>query len=298
MQLWSSEQSTAVPDSWIGQRVGAWVIVQQLHEGDWSRLFAAQPFDAAGSSRVDYVLKVARRDTARAALAAASVQREAVVGGAVHHPNLIAVLDSGTIDQQSYVAMPRLDGANLARTLALHAIQAVPVALWWTRQLASAMAAMHAAGWCHGNIKPAHVMVGLRGHLTLFDLGNARAINSVCSGIRPAIAFAAPETLQEQAVAQAASDIYSLGLVLHQMLTGWDPLEIEPAALAADRRVGKHPPKPAGGASAPPQAVERLLEAMLELRPEHRPSASEVCQSLLAVETKSLSDFINPARAA
>jgi serine/threonine protein kinase len=319
MQLWSSRPASSrseAPDTDVlpgghglsggtglpsGQRIGAWHVIQRLHQGARCDLHAAQPSDAVGSNRCDYVLKVARRDIRQAASAAATVQREAAVAAQVKHPHLIAVLDAGSVDQQSYIAVPRLDGFNMARVLALRPSQPLPVALWWTRQIASALSAMHSAGWCHGDVKPAHVMVGTRGHLTLIDLGLARPCHASTASHRSTIAYAAPETLGEHAVALPASDIYSLGLVLHQVITGTDPLVSEPSTLGAERRAGKRPPLIAGEGTFGARAaaiVERVLATMLDPRPDQRPSAAELVQSLLALETLSLSQHIDPRQAA
>jgi eukaryotic-like serine/threonine-protein kinase len=296
MRVRESDRTTATPklhqlSANSAVTVGVWRLGNLLHRGTWSSLFEAQPVDATGSPRCDYVLKLAD-GASHHPTAAFTLRQEAAAAAAVHHPHLIAVLDAGLHNNVPYVVTPRLEGINLARALAVGPRQSMPVCLWWCRQLAQAVAALHAHGWCHGDIKPANAIVSPRGHLTLIDLGLARQQHSPASGFRGTLAYAAPEQFVDRATAQPASDLYSVGILLLQLLTGYDPLETEPAELARQRRQAVVPPLPEHVDFA------ELITALLHPEPQRRPTAETLCKRLLRLELENLGAHIRPARAA
>ena len=150
----------------------------------------------------------------------------------------------------------------------------LPVSLWLVRQMAQGLEALHRAGWIHGDIQPENVLVSPRGHVTLIDLGMASKIHAVAQNpFRGTRDYAAPESLSGPFAAIPGMDIFSLGRVLWQGLAHIRPvaqIHLEPVA--------------------------ELVEAMISIAPECRPSATEVVKTLLSLEIKTLGHHIGPIR--
>lgn len=197
--------------------------------------------------------------------------------------------------------MPRIEGCSVGALLEhrrreygclIGAAKSLPQSVWIARQVASALAALHAAGWLHGDVKPENVLVSPQGHATLIDLGLARKLGTrECQGgevLAGTLAYVAPEAFLPASVLTAESDIYSLGVMLYELLTG-QPLfeELDPTAMALAhlRRV----PAPVSEAALdvpPPLAL--LVMRMLAKDPLRRPLASDVVRQLTRLEIELL----------
>lgn len=248
--------------------VGIWRLTAQVHAGRWCDLYAAQPADAVGSPRNDYVVKIARLPNCEDLEAARQIRTEAAAAAAGRHPNVVPVLDERLDAARPYIVMPRLEGTALATAIATRRVQPLPVVLWWARQCAQGLAALHAGGWAHGDLKPENVMADPRGHITLIDLGLACPLGS-----RSGAAFcgtpdyAAPEQLAGAPTHDGAADIYALGKILQRAL--------------ADR-LPEHP------------LVGEIVTLMTSTDPRHRPSAAALVDALLQMEIETLHLHIQP----
>lgn len=250
--------------------LGIWRLGQQLHRGRCTGVSAAQPADAAGSPRWDYAVKFA---PSASSAGGRQIRQFVAAASAVVHPGLVPVLDASTTAATPYLVMPRINGVTMQRQLAAERIP-LPVVLWLVRQVASAIDALHAAGWIHGDLQPANVIVGPRGHVTLIDLGCAARIHSAPVRIdRGTPQYAAPESLAGDTAALPAMDIFSLGRMLWQWLTRVEPIcefQLQPVA--------------------------ELVERMLAPQPGHRPAAREVSRQLLRQELETLGRHFGPGR--
>lgn len=248
------------------QTVGIWRLTGQLHAGGWCDIYAAQPADAVGSPRSDYAVKIARLPNYEDPEATRQIRIEAAAR--VRHPNVVPILDGQLEAARPYFVMPRLEGETLARTLATPPPQPLPIVLWWARQCAQGLAALHAAGWIHGDLKPANIVVDPRGHVTLIDLGLASRIgNGTGNVFRGSPKFSAPEIVTGGSLIHGAVDIYSLGKILEQMLTT---------------------------IAAAPEAIGELVVAMISPDARRRPAAASVAEALLKLEIETLHLHIQP----
>lgn len=251
--------------------LGIWRLGPTVHRSKMAELSIAQPADAAGSPRWDYVVKRAIGDEGDCE-PRHQINRFTAAATAASHPNLIAVLDGSVSGPSPHVVMPRVEGATMQRHLDHHDAQPLPVALWMVRQVAQGLEALHSTGWIHGDVKPANVMVGSRGHVTLIDLGFAAQIHSPLGALfRGTPAYAAPELIEGNTAALPAMDIFALGRLLWQSLT-----RIEPAS---EQQL---------------EAVAELVEAMVAEKPSERPEAGSVKRRLLQLEIESLGCHLGP----
>ncbi len=253
--------------------LGIWRIGETLHEGPKATLSVAQPADAAGSPRWDYVIKRARVGSDEVESRRQIVQFISAASG-VCHPNLVPVLDASTTAATPYLVMPRLEGETMQHHLEHDPGKPLPVALWLIRQTAQALVALHAAGWIHGDVKPANVVVGTRGHVTLVDLGFAAKIHTVPGHqYRGTPAFSAPEALNGEMAAIPAMDIFSLGRMLWHWIT--QTHQVSPKLL---------------------EPVADLVKSMVANDPSERPAAATVVKQLLRLEIETLGRHIGPSQ--
>jgi serine/threonine-protein kinase len=275
-------------------RVGAWQLLGRVGQGRWAAVYRARPARAPVDRPAAYAVKTPHENHRQDPVAIAMLAREARVGRQVHHPHLIAVLESQLRRAPHYLVMPWLEGATLQEYTAARRSLDPPAVLWIARQTAEALDALDQAGWMHGDIKPSNIFLSPQGHATLLDLGIARHRNEKREGPR-AIAgtgyYLAPEHVTSAYHPDIRSDIYSLGVVLYQLLAGRLPLEgetLEQLALAHKqtaplnlRRVAPHVPR----------GVAELVQRMLAKDPLRRPqSPAELVTELVRLEIETFSE--------
>ncbi len=193
------------------------------------------------------------------------------------HPNLVRLLDAGELDGRACLVMDLVDGPTLARRLASGPLQP-DVAASVGAGVASALAYVHGEGIVHRDVKPANVLLGRDQVTRLADFGIARLVDTTgltATGfVLGTPAYLAPEQVQGGDVGREV-DVYALGLVLVECLTGRRAFEGTPAELTA-ARLHRAPDLPPG---LEPQLSE-LLSAMTARDPGDRPTAAEVVDAL------------------
>ncbi len=257
------------------QILGIWSLGELISSTNDSDLYAAQPADSAPSPRFDYALRTVSAQCQERANAVSQMARFVAAAAEVQHPNLIAVLDSAVDSAQPFLVMPRLTGKTLRDALDNKTGQPLPVIMWLVRQATQAVAALQAAGWVHGDIKPENLFVDAKGHVTVLDLGFAlprgtRLENQFVGTPN----YAAPEQMKTvDNVVDPASDVYALGKVLMELLTLSGTGDIHQLAFAA---------------------VADLIAAAIAEQPSERPTAAEFASRLLRMEIETLGLHIQP----
>jgi eukaryotic-like serine/threonine-protein kinase len=213
-------------------------------------------------------------------------QREARAAAGLSHPNIVAVFDSGSDDGTHFIVTELVEGETLADRLgrdgSMPQAEAVAVAV----DIARALAAAHERGLIHRDIKPGNVMLPPDGRVKVVDFGIARAAGSdtlTNTGVvLGSTAYLSPEQASGQPVDERA-DLYALGCVLYEMLTGRVPFSADTPIATMYRHVNEDPPPPSTFAPIPSELEDIVMRA-LEKDPKRRfASASELEAALLAV---------------
>ncbi len=274
--------------------LGPWQLTARIHEGGRLNVFRARPItDEHGPGC--YAIKTPAERFTGERLALALLRREARVAREVAHPQLASLLGARLDVAKPYVVLPYLDGLTLRRVLvARHsdAALAPATALWVARQIADALAALHAAGWLHGQVRPEHAIVSPQGHATLIDLTQSRRLESEeCIGdFAPhlAPAYAPPEAFLSRGRLTAAGDIYSLGILLFELLTGRLPFAATTCRQWGVCHLRRRPPNVRELRPLVSRDVAELVERMLAKEPLRRPAAAELVDRLAGLEIEEL----------
>ncbi len=246
-----------------------------LGRGGMAEVYLAQDLRHDRSVAV----KVLRPDVA-AQLGTERFLREVRVAAGLSHPHVLPLHDSGEAEGLLYYVMPCVEGESLAEHLAHHAPLPLEEAVRLGRGIAQALGHAHARGVVHRDVKPGNVLMS-EGEPLLADFGLASSdVPQDLALTQAGDALGTPLTMSpEQAGGQptdARSDVYSLGCVLFEMLTGRPPFHGASAAeLFAHHRETKVPRLASLRADAPP-ALDQLVARCLAKRPDDRPANGEV----------------------
>ena len=225
------------------------------------------------------------------------LHREYLVSAKARHSNVNSVLAGNFSESKPFLVLPYLEGISLRRLIdnravALHMLS-TSYALLLVRQLAEALAALHAAGWLHGQVNTEHMIVSPHAHATLIDLTLARRLDShECDyggeQNHRAATYAAPESFSSRRRITAAADIYSLGIVLFELLAGHPPFvakSLRQLAICHQTHVPPDLRQLRPGLSHEPA---ELVRRMLAKEPLRRPSTDQLIRWLTELEIQAL----------
>jgi serine/threonine-protein kinase len=173
-------------------------------------------------------------------------RREAESAAGLSHPNVVSIYDRGEVEGTYYIAMEYLEGKTLKELLVARGPTPVRVAIDYTRQILSALEFSHRNGIVHRDIKPHNVVVAPDGRLKVTDFGIARSGSSQMTEAGSIIGTAqylSPEQAQGAPV-HPSSDLYSVGVVLYEMLTGTVPFTGDTALEIAMKHLNTAPEPP------------------------------------------------------
>ena len=229
--------------------------------------------------------------------------REARLAARLAHPNVVRVFDVGEAEGRPFIAMEYVEGENLAELVARCGPLAPAEAASLGVQVCAALAAAHSAGLVHRDVKPQNLLLSRDGVLKLGDfgiaVGHAGTRLTLEGTVLGTAGYLAPEQARGERVT-AAADIYAVGAVLYELLTGGPPRSISTLAeLGAED--GFDPPDVAARAPAAPPELVATVAACLSVRPEDRPrSAAALARQLapVAAEAQTLPLPADPSRRA
>ena len=204
-------------------------------------------------------------------------RREAKNAAGLSHPNIVSIYDRGEAEGTYYIAMEYLDGRSLKELIVGRGPAPVPVAIDYARQILSALRFAHRNGIVHRDIKPHNVLVDGDGRLKVTDFGIARAGASEMTEAGSIIGTAqylSPEQAKGTPV-DHRSDIYSVGVVLYELLTGKVPFSGDTAVEIAMRHLSAVPEPPSALRPDLPHELDMVVLRALAKDPEDRYQSAE-----------------------
>jgi eukaryotic-like serine/threonine-protein kinase len=221
-------------------------------------------------------------------------RREAQSAAGLQHPNVVSVYDRGAYDGTYYIAMEYLPGRTLKQLIRdeapLEPVRAIDI----TIQILKAARFAHRRGVIHRDLKPHNVIIDEADHPKVTDFGIARAGASDMTetgSIMGTAQYLSPEQAQGHAVS-AGSDLYSIGVVLYELLTARVPFDGEAAVTIAIKHVSEAPPMPTAINPSIPPELERVVMWALNKNPADRPlDADQFIHALEQVRAMIVSGF-------
>lgn len=208
--------------------------------------------------------------------------REAELGRTLHHPNIVRIVDRGQVVDVPYFAMELVRGETLRQCLDREGRLDAAFAARLTAQVAEALDYAHNKGVIHRDLKPSNIMLDAAGSAKVMDYGIARARHleglTTTGSFLGTPSYAAPETVD--AVSQPASDVYSLGVVFFEMLTGSLPFQGDSALAMMRGHCNTPPPAPSSLNYTLSAGLDAIVLRLLAKEPGERPTAEQLLNEL------------------
>ena len=200
--------------------------------------------------------------------------RESELVMSLEHPNVVPIYDAGDVDGRVYLAMRLVDGTDLGSLLRTEGALEPARALAICAQIAAALDAAHARGLVHRDVKPSNVLLDSSEHVYLADFGLTRSLDDERGGggADRAVgtpAYLAPEQLEGRP-ADGRADVYSLGCVLYECLTGEPVFPRDSRLAVAWAHLEEEPPRASKRRAGLPEAVDAVVGRALAKEPERR----------------------------
>ena len=281
----SGEQPGAAADPLVGRRLGDFEVLERIGGGPINAIYRARQ---QSTDRL-VALKVLDEALGGTEFAAARFEAEASAAAAVSHPNVAAIHGWGCEDGRHFMVVELVEGESLADLLArderLPADRALPL----FSQVATALGAVHAAGYIHCGVQPSNVLLAPDGTARLIDFGLARPLDE---GLEPGnrggyleVPFYYPPEAARARPLDERSDLYQLGGLFYHLLAGQAPFEgVDPEDTAL-RYARDDVPALGGVLRTAPVALCRLIHRLLSREPDARyQTADEVVEALGRIE--------------
>ena len=266
---------------------GRYRVVERLARGGMSTVYLAV------DERLDrqVALKVMHPHLAEDPVLVGRFEQEAKTAARLSHPHVVAVLDQGHTEAEdgdvlAYLVMEHVPGRTLRTVIRDRAPLSPREALRFLRPLVDGLAAAHRAGLVHRDVKPENVLVRDDGRVTVADFGLSRAATAHTMAGQAVVgtpAYLAPEHIAG-APADARSDVYAVGIILFELLTGRQPYTAATALQVAYRHVHERVPVPSTLHPGLPEDLDDLVLWCTEPDPADRPAgAGELLHRIDAV---------------
>ncbi len=211
-------------------------------------------------------------------------RREATNAAGLSHPNIVSIYDRGEAEGTYYIAMEYLEGSTLKDIVGQRGPLPVGEAIGFTRDILGALKVAHRKGIVHRDIKPHNVMCDADGRVKVTDFGIARAGASQMTEAGSIIGTAqylSPEQARG-GVVDARSDLYSVGVVLYELLTGTVPFNGDTTVEIAMKHLSTTPEPPSARRPELPQALDQIVLRALAKDPDERYQTAEEMDAELA----------------
>ena len=278
-----------------GDKLGPYEILAPIGKGGMGEVYRARDARLHRDVAVKVLPQAFVTEAARERF-----KREARAASALNHPNICSVYDVGESAGHPFLVMELLDGETLREYIGSKPLD-IPTALALSIEVADALDAAHAKGIIHRDIKPANIFVTERGHAKVLDFGlakyNEKHNQPADSGALTVdmltepgtamgtVAYMSPEQARGQSV-DARSDLWSLGVVLYEMVTGSRPFDGPTSPIIFDALLNKAPVPARQRNPQVPDELDRIIGELLEKdRALRYPSAAELRDDLQRLQT-------------
>src|SRR3954466_685184 len=256
---------------------GRYRIVRKIGAGGMADVYLAE--DQELGRRV--AIKILNGRHANDAQFIERFRREAKNAAALNHPNIVSIYDRGEAEDTYYIAMEFLDGRTLKELIVSRGAAPINVAIEYARQILSALRFAHRHGIVHRDIKPHNVLVDAEGRVKVTDFGIARAGTSQMTetgSIVGTAQYLSPEQARGGEIDQR-SDLYSLGIVLYELVTGKTPFEGDTPVEIAMKHLSATPQKPSELRSDIPPELDMVIMRALAKDPDERYQSADEMES-------------------
>jgi predicted ATPase len=231
------------------------------------------------------------------------LEHEARAASALNHPNILTVYDIGQLGEERFIATEYVDGVTLRQRMSRSAEPPLREVLDIGVQIASALSAAEAAGLVHRDIKPDNIMLRRDGYVKLLDFGLARIADTEPDlhrtdphMVRGTVFYMSPEQLRGK-VLDSRSDIWSVGVLLYELISGRLPFDGESSSDVAAAILRSEPPPllRRDGTPAPPQLAAIVTRALTKDRVKRYPNADELLADLRRLQNELTNDAVSVA---
>ena len=265
-------------------------IIEKIGSGGMSDVYRAKDHSLGR----DVAIKVLKSDFAQDSSFVTKFRAEAQSAAALEHPNIVNIYDVGSEDGLYYIVMEYIEGITLKQYIAKKGRLGYNEALSIAIQMARGIEAAHNKGIVHQDIKPQNIIISKEGKVKVTDFGIARAANSntIHAGSMGSVHYVSPEQARNGFVSYA-SDIYSLGIVMYEMVTGRVPFDGDTPVAIAIQHIQSQMTPPEEIVTGLNIAVSRIIEKCTMKSPERRyASASELLVDLKRAMVNPDEDFV------
>jgi serine/threonine protein kinase/beta-lactam-binding protein with PASTA domain len=262
---------------------GRYQVLSAIAQGGMASVFLA--LDQRLNRRV--AVKIIHSQLAQGEHGAQFLRRfrnEVTCAAAVANPHIVQVYDTGKVNNLPYLVMEYVRGTDLRHEIAQQRTLSVRSTCRILSQILDGLAAAHAAGITHRDMKPENILLTVRGSVKITDFGLARAVSQQTTGTTGLLlgtaAYLAPETI-EDGTSTPASDIYSVGIMAYEMLTGSIPFMAENPVTTVFRHVSMDVPLITATDRQFPSSLSQFVSRLCARSPSGRPRNGEEALTLL-----------------